>query len=110
MARDLLNKYGRSATFSRVTEGAYDPTDGTVAAGSSSNFSADVFLDTYNTAEINDTTVKYDDIKMYIEKPASDTPAVGDTVVIDSKTLRVLSVQTLAAQGQDIVYIAQCRQ
>lgn len=109
VARRLLNSYGEELTFTRVTEGAYNVADGTVAAGTTTNYTADCAPVDYNTDEVDDKTILKNDIGLWIEKPASETPAVGDTVVLNSKTYRVVSIETLRAQGTDIVYKAQLR-
>lgn len=108
-ARKLLNTYGEELTFTRVAEGAYDPTNGTVAAGTTTNYTADALPVDYNADEVDDKTILKNDIGLWIEKPASETPAVGDTVVLNSATYRLINVQTYRAQGTDIVYRAQLR-
>lgn len=109
VARRLLNTYGEELTFTRVAEGAYDPSNGTVGAGSTTNYTADSAPVAYNANEVDNTTIKANDIGLWIEKPASETPAVGDTVVLNSATYRIINIETYRAQGTDIVYKAQLR-
>lgn len=109
VARRLLNTYGEELTFTRVAEGAYNVADGTVAAGTTTNYTADCASVDYNADEVDDKTILKNDIGLWIEKPASEVPAVGDTVVLNSATYRLINVQTYRAQGTDIVYRAQLR-
>lgn len=108
-AQTMLSNYGRSATISRTAEGAYDPTDGTVASGSSSSYAADVFLTNYKAFEVDGQLVKQQDIKAIIEFVSGSEPLIGDTVSVDSVTYRIVDVQKIVAQSTVIVYKAQLR-
>lgn len=109
MARRLLGAYGENLTFTRVTEGAYNVADGTVAAGSTTNYTADCAPIPYTADEIDDKTILKTDISLWIEKPTSEVPAVGDTVVLNSATYRLIEVETFRAEGTNVAYRAQLR-
>lgn len=109
IARRLLNDYGESISLSRVTEGAYDPTDGSVAAGSTTNYSADGHPFNYTPAEVDDTTIKSTDLGLWLAKPTSQTPIIGDIATVNSLAYRVINVEQYRAQGTDVVYKLQLR-
>ena len=109
VGRRLIQKYGENITLQRVAEGAYDVSDGTVAAGTTTNYTAYGAPVDYNNNEIDDKSIRKADVKLWLEKPTSQTPTVGDTATFNSKTYRVIDVENLRAQGVDVVYILQCR-
>lgn len=109
-ARRLLGKYGRSITFTRETEGAYNVATGATAASSTANYTADGYPDEYNSFEADGTNIQLRDVKVWLSTPTtSEVPAVGDTLVIDSKTLRVMNVGIINTQGVNVLYKLQCR-
>jgi len=109
VGRRLIQAYGESITLQRVVEGAYDVSDGSVAAGTTTNYTAKGHPSEYNNNEIDDTSIRKADIKLWLEKPTTQVPTVGDTATLNSETYRVIDVQNLRAQGVDVVYILQCR-
>ena len=107
--RALIQKYGQSMAVERVAEGAYDITDGTVAAGTTTNYTAYGAPMDYTSSEVDGKTIRMSDIKVWLEKPTTVTPLVGDIITIDTVDLRIVNVVKLKAQGSDIVYKLQCR-
>lgn len=108
-ARALIQKYGQSMVIERVAEGAYDVSDGSVAAGTTTNYTAYGAPMDYTSSEVDGKTIRVSDIKVWLEKPTTQTPLVGDIITIDSVDLRIINVVKLKAQGLDIVYKLQCR-
>jgi|TARA_R110000782_G_scaffold144434_1_gene237274 hypothetical protein len=109
VSRALIQKYGQSMAIERVAEGAYDPTDGTVAIGTTTNYTVFGAPVDYTSNEVDNTNIRVGDIKVWLEKPTTETPLVGDVVTIDSADLRIVDIVTLKAQGLDVVYKLQCR-
>ena len=108
-ARGLLDSLGETITFTRVVESAFDPTDGSVTNGTPVVYTAACAPTQYSKQEIDETLILSNDIRLIIEKPASETPTQGDTCVVDSITYRLMDVTTIRAQGTNILYIAQLR-
>lgn len=108
-ARRLLDTHGESISLTRVAEGAYNVSDGTVATGTTTNYSADGHPFNYAVEEIDDTTIRSTDLGLLLAKPTSETPAVGDTVTVNSIAYRVINVEQLRAQSNDVVYKLQLR-
>lgn len=109
VARSLIQTKGEPITLQRVAEGSYNVADGTVASGTTTNYSAYGAPMMYQSREVDGTNIKASDVKLYLEKPTSVVPAVGDTVTFNSTTQRVINVEKLRAEGVDIMYILQCR-
>jgi hypothetical protein len=75
VARTLLDKYGEAITLQRVAEGAYDTSDGTVSAGTTTNYSVDGHPFNYSQDQIDQKSIRQTDLGLYLAKPTSVTPA-----------------------------------
>ena len=109
VGRRLIQKYGESMTMQRVAEGAYDPTDGSVAAGTTTNYTAYGAPVDYNQEEVDGSSIRTTDVKLWLELPTTEVPLIGDTATFNSTTYRVWNVENLRVQGTDVVYILQLR-
>ena len=110
LARTQLEDKGRAVSLERVTEGAYDVTDGTVGAATTVNYSAYGLPDGYNSLEVDGTSVRNSDVKLWLSTPTTgEVPAVGDTATIDSVVHRIVNVGKITAQGSNVLYELQCR-
>lgn len=83
----LMGTYGRSVTLKRVTPGAFNPTTGTFAAGTTANHPFSAVITDFETAEIDGTLIQVGDKKLIGQPPIE--PVVGDTLEDGSKTYRV---------------------
>jgi len=108
-ARRLIQKYGENITLQRVVEGAYDVSDGSVSSGTTTNYSAKGHPAEYSNDEVDGKSIRKSDVKLWLEKPTTQVPTVGDTATLNSKTYKIINVDHLRAQGVDVVYILQCR-
>lgn len=109
VGRRLVRNYGESIELQRVAEGVYNPAAGTVATGTTTNYTAYGAPVDFNRDEVDNTSIRKSDVKLWLEKPTTVVPTIGDTATFNSITYRVVNVETLKAQGSDIVYILQCR-
>lgn len=107
VASSLLTKYGRSVPFSRTVEGDYNPTTSGVGSGIDTTYTGIGHPSPYTAAEIATGTVTVKDIKLLTY--SITTPLIGDTAVIDDDVYRVMNVDRISAQGEDIVYRLQLR-
>jgi len=87
-ASQLLERFGEQLTFTRTTQGAYDPDTGQPST-STSTFSRYCCVFDYSDAERAEQTIQEGDRRVLAE--AGDYE-VGDKVTIDSETYRVVSV------------------
>lgn len=106
-ALNLLTKYGRSVTLTRVTEGTYNPETSDTGVSFTTTFSGYGHPSPYSVQELDNELILLTDIKLLFY--STTVPSIGDTASIDNLSYRVMSVQKLNAQGQNIVYILQLR-
>ena len=111
LARRLTSKFGESVTFTRTTQGAYQPATGDTAAPSITNYTANVVTQDYSEFERNLESIQQDDVKLCVETLATNPvePLVGDTCVIDSLTYKIIRVDKMTSTGTDVLYILQAR-
>lgn len=111
LAQRLTSKFGESLTFTRVTQGAYDASDGTTATPTTTNYTANAVPQDYTEFERALESVQQDDVRLCVEKSATDPtePLVGDTVALDSITYKIVNVGKMTTRGVDVMYILQCR-
>lgn len=107
VASRLLTKYGRVVTLTRVTEGAYNPSTSDAADGATITYSGVAHPSPYTVAEIATGTVTVGDVRLLIY--TTTAPLIGDTAVVDTVTYRVMNVDRVSVQGQDIIYRLQLR-
>lgn len=87
-ATALIQRFGKQLTFTRVTKGAYDPNTGQTS-DSSATYTKYACVFDYSNTEVNDTTILQGDRRLLAE--AGDYE-VNDTVSIDSKDYRIISI------------------
>lgn len=107
VASNLLTKYGRPVSFSRTVEGDYDPTTSGVNDIEITNYEGVAHPSPYTVAELATGTVTVKDVKLLTY--CTTLPLIGDTVVIDDETYRIMNVGRVSAQGKDIIYQLQIR-
>lgn len=108
-AARLLARFGAPVTVTRVTPGAYNPDTGSNAAGSTQTWSpSGVKLD-YTQREIDGTSIKAGDQRVYMSAVAGLDPQAGDSVTLGAETWRVVKSRTLAPAGVAVLLDVQVR-
>jgi hypothetical protein len=105
----VLNLLGDNTTFTRIIPGAFDPSTGCVATGSTLSFTCKGISDKFNTQELQDETIQYGDMKYIILPTDGNVPAVNDTCVINGISYRIMSVLNDNLQGSTYLYTLQLR-
>jgi hypothetical protein len=106
-ALDLLTRYGAARTFTRTTEGAYDPATGT-ASTTETTFSLRCAVMGYSDQEIDGSRILASDRK--ILAAVGDTePAVGDTVSLDGAEARIQGVMPINPAGTVVYFELHAR-
>lgn len=108
VASRLLKQYGSQRTFSRTVEGEYDPSTGSVAQ-TASTFTAYAAVFKYRSQEVDNVNIKFADFKMLIEKSASYTPKINDTVLVFDEDFLVISVSKIQPADTTVIYECQLR-
>lgn len=107
VANTLLTNYGESITCQRVAEGAYDPANLSVAAGTITNYTGVGLPTDYRADEIDGVNVQLDDTLVIFY--SATEPFVGDTFTFNDITYRAIRVERIRAQGADVFYKVQVR-
>lgn len=90
-AKALIERFGKQYTFTRLTNGSYSPATGTTTQ-TSATFDKYACVFDYTNAERVDQSIEQNDKRLLSE---GYTYQVGDTVVIDGKTYRVINVSEI---------------
>jgi len=104
-AGQLLQRFGQQLTFTRTTQGAYDPNTGQPST-STSTFEKYCCVFDYTDQERADQTIQEGDRRVLAE--AGDYE-VGDKVSIDSETYRVVRVSESSPSSTIVSVTLQVR-
>lgn len=107
VASNLLTKYGRSVSFSRTVEGAYNPATSDTGSGTTTSYTGLAHPVPYTVAEIATGVVTVKDVKLLTY--CTTLPLIGDTAIVDGEVYRIMNVERVSAQGSNIVYRLQLR-
>lgn len=101
----LLQKFGRQLTFTRTTDGAYDPETGTKTQTVTTYTKYGCVFD-YSDSEIGGGNIQAGDRRVLAE---GHSYAVGDTVSLDSEIYRVISISNTQPAGTNLACNLQVR-
>lgn len=87
-ATALIQKFGRQLTFTRTIKGSYAPASGTTS-DTTATFDKYCCVFDYSAAEVNNGTILQGDRRVLSEPHEYQ---VNDSVSIDSKVYRVISI------------------
>ena len=105
----LLDKYGQSATVTRVTEGQYDPSTGTVEQVEQA-FPCMAVVVPYNIAQVDGALVQSTDMQAYVSPYITATPEPGDTLTLaNGKNYTIVRSSPLAPAGTVVLHQLQVR-
>lgn len=108
-ATALLQNNGQSITFSYTSGAVIDPATGTVtSAGTVTNVSGYGVASNYRNAEIDGESILASDVRLIASNVATE-PEPDWTVIVNSRTWRVMDVQPINPAGTNIIYICQLR-
>jgi hypothetical protein len=100
-ANRLINKFGRAATYKRITAGAYNSATGTASSSTVSTAVTAVLLD-YAQSVYNQpsTLIKAGDRRAYLAGDAvATTPKPGDILDFGSEAFTVVGIPVLLNPG-----------
>lgn len=105
----ILTRFGAPVTVGRETPGVYDPETGTNAAGSVQSWTPQGVKLDYAEREIDGTSIKAGDQRVYMSAAAGLDPTAGDTVTLGAEVWRVVASRTLAPAGVAVLLDVQVR-
>ena len=104
-AGTLLQRFGRELTFTRTTDGAYEPNTGTTSPTTATFTKYGCVFD-YTDAERGDQTIEEGDRRVLAEGHAYQ---VGDKVSLDSEVYRIINVSNIQPAGTIVACNLQVR-
>lgn len=108
VALELLTEFGEVVSFTREVKGAYDPDTLSIPTLSTITFSGYSVPVNYGAGEIDREIIQQSDIKLYVNA-MSTIPEIGDTVLLNSVSYRVLNVIKYRVSGSTVLYELQVR-
>lgn len=100
----LITSFGQTLTFTKETEGTYNPATGKHAS-TSATYDKKVAVTNYASNEFNDIILQ-GDLKLVCESYAY---ALSDTVVVNSDTYRIISINQIKPAATEVAVILQVR-
>jgi len=104
-ALKMLKRFGEEYTFTRTTDGAYNPATGKTSQ-STSNFSKFCAIFDYNDRERTLESIQAGDRRVVAEQYSYQ---IGDKVSINSESYRVVSVEEINPSGTKVLSTLQVR-
>ena len=104
-ATRLIEEYGQALTFTRTTEGSYNPATGQTTSDTSTEFTKNAAVFDYKTHEMVGA-VESGDKKLIAEDYAYE---VSDTVTIDGDLYRVMEVKRMKPGDTSLAYELRVR-
>lgn len=104
-ATGLITKFGKSYTFTRTTDGSFNPGTGQ-ASQTTATFNKYACVFNYTDQDRADGTILVNDRRMLVE---SGDYQVGDTVVLGSDVYQVVNVSPIAPNGDVVAANLQVR-
>lgn len=108
-ALKLINKFGKSVTLTRVTEGTYDPTTGDVSGSSTTTEIPKALIEDFNGVDYVSGLVEKGDRKITTPASGYTEPKPNDRFTVGSDVYTVVSVETVWSGEQAAIYISQVR-
>lgn len=104
-ALKLLKRFGEEYTFTRTTDGAYNPATGK-ASQSTSTFSKFCAIFDYNDTERSLESVQVGDRRVIAEQYAYE---IGDKIAIGSDSYKVVNIEAINPSGTKVINTLQVR-
>jgi hypothetical protein len=111
----LVNKYGRLATLTKPTYGAYDPATGVLGAGTDTSYTVKAYFSDYNLSELGNDSVVMGDRKVvfpYVDTSGTELPEPDEEDIITGvgDSVKIVSVRKLYSGTGLVCYICQVRE
>jgi len=113
--KTLITQFGQEVTLRKPLYGSYDPTTGTVASTTNTDYTARCYMSDFNLTEVNNDSILMGDRKALM--PSEDTSGVAlpepdaeDTIIGFGDTVKVVSVQKIYHADTLVCYICQVRE
>lgn len=105
---ELIREFGEAITFTRVTEGTYNPATGATDTGTTTTFTGYGVPDNYSNNQISERVIAESDSILYVN-PTTIAPLPGDNVTVDSITYKIITVNKTTINSENVLYTLQIR-
>ena len=102
-ASKVVNKFGGSITYRRITTGIYNTSTGTISE-TKTDSSIKGVLDAVSTTEVSDAITQQDKKLTIAAKDISFTPTNNDRVVIAGVEFKVIAINTNELDNTPITF------
>lgn len=108
-ASRLIRANGEPVTFSRTTEGTFDPATGTTTGDTTRSWTIYGVPDSYELSIINGQSIQAGDVMLLIES-TDYVPQPNDSADYANDNWQVVSVpEAVRLQGSTVIYTVQVR-
>jgi hypothetical protein len=107
-ALSMLTQFGQSITVVRDVVASFDVSTGTVTEGVDATYLGYGYPSAYNSLQVDGSIIRQSDTLLLFS--STTVPLVNDIFTIGSKVLTAINIQTVSAQGVDVMYKIQLRQ
>jgi len=111
----LVNQFGQEVTLRKPNYGSYDPSTGTVASTTNTDYTVKAYMAEYSLSEVNNDSILMGDRKALL--PARDTsnatipePDAEDQIIGFGDTVKIVSIQSIYHADTLACYICQVRE
>lgn len=109
LATKLLAKYGEPVSVVTAGEETFDPATGETSSTGSALKQHKGFPYPYTSQEIDGSNVLATDVRVIINYVEGYRPEVADLVSMGVDTYRIMRVESIRAQSEDVAYYLQLR-
>ena len=106
----LINDIGKDLTLRKVTEGSYDPSNGSVSGQTTADTTVKGMLLNYRDSQFDGELIQRGDRKIVLRASDSVVPELQDIVLDGSIEYRIVNVRQIEEANDDVVYVCQARQ
>jgi hypothetical protein len=111
----LVNQFGQEVTLRKPNYGSYDPSTGTVASTTNTDYTVKVYMAEYSLSEVNNDSILMGDRKALLAaRDTSNTtipePDAEDQIIGFDDTVKVVSFQSIYHADTLACYICQVRE
>jgi len=107
-ALSMLTQFGQSVSVTRDVVASFTPATGVVTEGTDTTYTGMGYPSAYKTSQIDGTLIRQDDTLLLFY--STTEPLVNDIFTVGTKVFTAISIQTVTAQGSNIMYKVQLRQ
>jgi len=108
IADQLITYFGESVSFTRKTKAGFNPSTSQAIPGETTTYVTRGVPENYNMDEVDNSLIERGDMRLTLSKTTM-VPLVGDIASFRGANWRVINVDIISAQGDNIVYQVQVR-